>query len=314
MPQITLTDPSGGFWTVGVDNAGDLNLTSTTSQPIVGLNNVLQSPNGTLYQLGVNSVGQLTTTQIGSGSTYSPQDAINLVQQFIHGLPVSGVQAQVCDLINSMIWVFYPWEWTVSTLTPITCVDGQQDYTIAAADIAAILRPTTLRIARTDVSPQEFRELGLLANMPIELTRKGGLETIRTAGYFGSSNIIRLQYPTGIASPQVLQIQGFYQARPTKIITSNMTTVFDFPDHYFNVFVEGVKWKLYQLSDDPRAGGAQYTKNGTKFIGYSGQLGVFFDAVLSMARTEDLKNGDEFMFPEDPLGVGRSYWPGLYGL
>lgn len=282
---------------------------------------IVASPNGTYYQIGADNNGNLTTTAVSatgaslvSTSTYTPNDAISLVQNFVHGIPLTNVQAQVCDLINSMIWVFYPWEWSIAALTAITCTNGTQDYGLATADAAAMLRPTTLRIVRTDVSPNEYRELGLLANMPVELTRMGGLETIRTCGYFGSSQIIRLQYPTQIASPTVLQIQGFYQVKPTKITSSNMGTVFSFPDHYFNVFVEGLKWKLYQLSDDPRAGTAQYTKNGQSLRGYSGQLGVFFDAVLQMARTEDLKNGDEFEFPEDPLGVGRSYWPGLYGL
>jgi len=93
-----------------------------------------------------------------------------------------------------------------------------------------------------------------------------------------------------------------------------MSTILPFPDHFFNVFVEGVKWKIYQLGDDPRAGTAQHSKNGSMTRAYSGQLGVFMDMLLSMARDEDLKTGDEFSFPEQPLGVGRSWWPGLYGV
>ncbi len=41
---------------------------------------------------------------------------------------------------------------------------------------------------------------------------------------------------------------------------------------------------------------------------------MFMDQLLAMARTEDLGQGDEFSFPEQALGVGRSYWPGLYGI
>ena len=33
-----------------------------------------------------------------------------------------------------------------------------------------------------------------------------------------------------------------------------------------------------------------------------------------MARTEDLNAGDQWQFPEQPLGIGRSYWPGLFGI
>lgn len=282
---------------------------------------ILASPNGTFYQLGVDNNGNLTTVAVSaagasltSTATYTPNDAITLVQNFVHGIPLANVQSQVCDIINSLIWTFYPWGWSIATLTAINCVDGQQDYPLAGADAAVILRPLSIRIVRTDVTPVEHRELEFLANLPIELTRKGGTETITACGYLPSSQTIRLLYPTGISGTQALQLQGFYQIKPTKITSLNMSSVFSFPDVYFPVFVEGVKWKMYQLSDDPRAGTAQYQKNGNTVRGYSGQLGVFMDALLQMARTEDLQQGDEFQFPQQPLGVGRSYWPGLYGL
>lgn len=244
-------------------------------------------------------------------STYSPQDALNLVQNFAHGVPISNVQANVCDMVHSMLWVFYPWRWSVASLTPITCVNGVQDYVPTNTDI---LRPLKLRMVRTDITPIEYREMGLLANLSPELSRMGGLDTVTSAGWFPSGNIIRLLYAASVGGTQVLQIQGEYQQIPIKITNSNLSTPFLFPDHFFNTFVEGLKWKIYQLADDPRAGAIQYSKNGSMNRTYTGQLGMFMDATLAMARTEDLGAGDEFSFPEQPLGVGRSYWPGLYGI
>ena len=244
-------------------------------------------------------------------STYSPQDAINLVQNFAHGIPLSNVQSAVCDMLHSMIWVFYPWRWTINALTPITTVNGVQDYTPTNTDI---LRPLRIQLVRTDVTPNEFRELSLLANLSPELSRQGGLETITSAGWYPSGNFIRLMYAAQVGGTQVLQIQGFYQKIPTKITDSNLSTPFLFPDHFFNTFVEGLKWKIYQLADDPRAGTIQYSRNGSMMRTYTGQLGMFMDQLLAMARTEDLGQGDEFSFPEQALGVGRSYWPGLYGV
>ena len=246
--------------------------------------------------------------------TYTPNDAIALAQSFGHGVPVAAVQSQVCDVINSMMWTFYPWSWTIATLTPLTCADGTQDYTLNANDTSQMLRPLTFRLVRTDVTPNEYRELELKANLPVELTRKGGLETITSCGYFASSNFVRLNYAASVGTGQTLQIQGFYQLAPTKITSSNMGTAFAFPDYYFSVFMEGLKWKIYQLSDDPRAGAMQYAKNGSMTRQYTGQLGAFMDALLQMARTEDLQAGDEFEFPSQPIGVGRNYWPGLYGV
>src|SRR5437868_3101194 len=120
--------------------------------------------------------------------TYSPQDAINLVQNFGHGIPLAAVQSQLADIVHSMMWTFYPWGWSIKSFTPLTCVDGQQDYTPADTDI---LRPLKLRLARTDVTPKEYRELGLLANLSPELSRRGGLESITSIGYFPSGPFFR---------------------------------------------------------------------------------------------------------------------------
>ena len=244
-------------------------------------------------------------------STYTPQNAVDLVKDFAHGVAISDNSAAwMCDIIHSMMWTFYPWSWTISSLTPITLVDGTQDYTPTNTDI---LRPTLLRIARTDVTPNEARELALLSNLGVELTRKGGLDTITACGIL-STGAIRLNYAASVGIGQVLQLQGFYQKTPTAITKDLMQTPFSFPDYYFNVFVEGLKWQFYTFADDQRAGSASYSKNGSMTRQYNGYYAVFTDALLTMARTEDLKGGDEFMFPEQSLGNGRSYWPGLYGL
>jgi len=251
--------------------------------------------------------------------SYSPNDALTVVQNLVHGVPTAAIQAQACDQVNSMIWTFYPWAWTIKSLTPINCSQGTQDYAPTNTDI---LRPLKLRLVRTDVTPNEFREMALLANLSPELTRTGGLETITSCGWYASGPFIRLMYAASVSGTQTLQIQGEYQAVPTTITAANITSTFaqlgignnGLPDRYFNGFVEGLLWKLYQLSDDPRAGTMQYAKNGSYMRQYSGQLGIFMDALLQMARTEDLASGDQFEFPAQPLGVGRSYWPGLYGV
>lgn len=244
--------------------------------------------------------------------TYTPTDAVTLVQKYAHGIPLdTTLQANVCDIVNSMMWMVYPWSWSVQNFTAITCIQGQQDYNVVDTNV---LRPLVIRLVRTDITPNEYRELSLLANLPVEVTRTGGLDTITSAGYFASGPFIRLLYAAAVSGTEVMQIQGFYQKQPTKITSGTMSTPFAFPDQYFDVFVEGLKWKIYQLEDDQRAGAIQYSKNGSQMRVYTGQLGLFLDQLREMARTEDLQTGDEFSFPEQALGVGRSYWPGLYGV
>lgn len=366
-------------------------------------------------------------------STYSPQDALNLVQQFAHGVPLTNVQANLCDMINSLIWTFYPWGWSIGNLTATNLnqqtqaagspptggalfTGNQQDYTltgawftfpinlqfggttnnnfgggwpialatastagltesgstvtvtltyphnlptdssvvgltgtitgatvsgynttltitsvpstttvvgtIATAGLAnsggsgdpGILRPILIRICRLDCDPAEYRELMALSGLGVELSRTAGIDTMKGYQWFPSQNMMRFDVSPQVSTGQIIQLQGIYQTKPTKITNSNLTTPFAFPDYYFDVFVEGLKWKIYQLSDDPRAGGIGVTRNGHQIQSFTGQYGVFYQMLQQMARTEDLNSGDQFQFPEQSLGVGRSYWPGLYGV
>ena len=243
--------------------------------------------------------------------TYTPQQAINLVTQFVHGAPIAGVESNVCDMINSMMWIYYPWSWTVASLNPISLVDGVQDYSPTNTNISRFLK---VRLVRTDVTPNEARELAMLADLGVELTRKGGIDSNTAFGYFAGTNILRLMLAASVGTGQTIQIQGEYVMNPTRITDATMNTPFTFPDQYFNTFIEGIKWKIYQLTDDPRAGGIQMVKNGRFEQIFTGQYGLFMSQLNYAARTEDLSRGDQFQFPETGLGMGRSFWPGLYGL
>lgn len=366
-------------------------------------------------------------------SSYSPNDAIAFAQNMIHGSPVTNVSAAACDMANTFMWTFYPWGWSIASLTPTSLnqqtqgsgspptggaqfTGNQQDYyltgawfsypisllvggtannnygggwpialanastpgltesgftvtvtlnyphnlptgtilagqtgTINGANVAGynttltitnipsttsivgtiatsglansggsgdpnILRPLKMRICRLDSDPPEYRELAALSSLGPEFSRTAGIDTMKAYGWFSSSNFIRFDVAPQVSVGQLIQLQGEYQMKPTKITNSNLSTPFAFPDHYFEVFMEGLLWKLYQLTDDARAGGIQVNRNGTQMQIFTGQFGVFYQMLQQMARTEDLGNGDQFQFPEQSLGVGRSYWPGILGV
>jgi hypothetical protein len=365
-------------------------------------------------------------------STYSPQDAINLVTQYAHGAPLSLTATQVVDQINSIIWRWYPWGWSIASLTQTNLTQlthgagspptgganftgNQQDYTITGAwftfpininfsgttnnnfgggfivkaspnglsmsggtvtintqyahnlplgTVVAgltgtiisdgaitgyngavvtitsvptnlqiigtmspsgltasggsgspnILRPLKMRIARLDTNPPEYRELAALGNLSPELSRTAGIDTMKAVGWFSSQDFFRFDLCPQVSVGQIIQLLGEYQTLPIKITNTNLTVPFPFPDEYFNVLDAGLLWRVYQLLDDPRAGGAQMSENGSSIKQYTGQMGMFMAMLKEMSRTEDLGAGDEFMYPEQPLGAGRSYWPGLYGI
>ncbi len=364
-------------------------------------------------------------------STYSPQDAVNLVQVYSHGAPLAVPAPNIVDMVASAIWRYYPWGWSILSLTQTNMTQltqgagspptggsqftgNQQDYTITGGwfifpinlqfggttnnnfgggfiiqktpnglsmsggtvtintlyahnlptgttlagltgtiinddtlgyngatvtittvptstqivgtmtptGLAAsggsgaplILRPLKMRLGRIDTNPPEYRELAALANLSPELSRTAGIDTMSAVGWFASQSFFRLMNSPQVSQGQIIQLLGEYQTRPAKITAANMTTPFAFPDDYFNVLDAGLLWKVYQLTDDPRAGTAQLSRNGSMMEQFTGQFGVFMGLLKEMARTEDLGAGDEFMYPESPLGVGRSYWPGLYGI
>jgi hypothetical protein len=171
-----------------------------------------------------------------------------------------------------------------------------------------------MRIARLDTNPPEYRELAALANLSPELSRTAGIDTMKAVGWFSSQNFFRFDTSPQVSLGQIIQLLGEYQFLPVKITSGTLSVPFPFPDEYFNVVDAGILWRVYQLTDDPRAGTAQLSENGNMVKSYTGQLGVYMNMLKEMARTEDLGSGDEFRYPADSLGVGRSYWPGLYGV
>lgn len=363
-------------------------------------------------------------------STYTPKDAIDLVTAYAHGAPLTVPTPNIVDMVNNIMWRYFPWGWSILSLTQTNLsqltqgpgapptggaqfTGNQQDYivtgawflfpinlqfggltnnnfgggfiiqktpnglsesgstvtlntqyphnlpvgtalagltgTISGATIAGynttltitsvpsnmqiigtivatglansggsgdpgILRPLKMRIARLDTNPPEYRELAALANLSPELSRTAGIDTMSSVGWFSSQNFFRLMNAPQVSQGQIIQLLGEYQTHPIKITAVNLTAPFPFPDDYFNVVDAGLLWKVYQLLDDPRAGSAQLSRNGNMIEQFTGQLGVFMGAMKEMARLEDLGSGDEFRYPESPLGVGRSYWPGLYGV
>jgi hypothetical protein len=363
-------------------------------------------------------------------STYTPTNAISLVQQYAHGAPLTTPAPTIVDMVNSIMWRYYPWGWSIASLTETNLVQltqgigsaptgganftgNQQDYYITGAwftfpinlqvggsttnsygggfviqespnglsesgstvtvntllehnlpvgtslagqtgtiicdanssyngtltitsipsttqivgtfgttglpasggsGTPSILRPIKMRIARLDSNPPEYRELAALANLGPELSRTAGVDTMKGIGWFSSQCFFRFDVSPQVSVGQIIQLLGEYQTLPTKITSGNLSTPFPFPDEYFNVLDAGLLWKVYQLIDDPRAGSMQLVTNGARQLQYTGQLAVFMTMLQEMARTEDLNAGDEFRFPEQPLGVGRSYWPGLYGI
>jgi len=236
-------------------------------------------------------------------TTFNPQDAINLATALNHKAPSSTMQVYACNIVNAFIWTAFPWNWTKQALTQITLVDGQQDYSLGGTDLTTFYRFSKIEIQNTSVSPTASRRLNQKNDLSVELVTKGGLETIRFFSWEATINKIRLDYPAAVPSGTTLVLNGEFQKQPTQITGSNLTTAFAAPDHYFQVFVEGLRWKFYELTDDPRAGTTQFVKGRAV---NTGQKASFMDAFQSMREAEDFSDGEDVIFPSGgSLGPSR---------
>jgi hypothetical protein len=262
--------------------------------------------------------GFIVQTAANSGLTEAGT-TVTINTLYAHNLPLGATLAGttgtvICD--NSSAWNNLTV--TITTVPTTTQIVGTATGGLptpnGGSGLPAILRPLKMRLARLDTNPPEYRELAALGNLSPELSRTAGIETMGNVGWFASQSFFRLMNSPQVSQGQIIQLLGEYQTRPTKVTNANLTVPFPFPDDYFNVMDAGVLWKVYQLTDDPRAGGAGLSRNGSMIEQFTGQFGAFMSLLKEMARTEDLGAGDEFRYPEQPLGVGRSYWPGLYGI
>lgn len=246
-------------------------------------------------------------------STFAPQDLINVATALNHKAPSSTMQVYAVNLVNARVWTRYPWDWTLQTMTQISLIDGQQDYSLGGSDLAAFYRFKKLELQLTSTTPTRSQRLNQKNDLSVELVSKGGIDTIRFFSWEMPEAKLRLDYAAAVPSGTTLALNGKFQKIPTAITSSNLTTTLVAPDHYFNVLLEGVRWKFYELTDDPRAGNTQETTNNK--AGRTGQYAIFMDALDDMARAEDLSDGEDTLFPGGgTLATGReNQWPRVYG-
>jgi hypothetical protein len=186
-------------------------------------------------------------------------------------------------------------------LTAISLSDGTQDYSIDAGD-TDVYKVLRVRIVRTDTTPDQYHDLGMRDWLPPNLDTASMLSQ-RAAAHEPVSSKIRLESAIAIGSGTTLEIQGEYWTDPAKITDQTLGDAFSFDDTYFPVFVDGMKWKLFQYVNDSRAGTITTDRSGRKT--YTGQLGIFMEGLWNMMQDEDY-GADGTEFPDAPIGESAS--------
>ncbi len=234
--------------------------------------------------------------------TYSPQDAIDHLELHVKDIPVFELDAVMCDAVSSIMYSEWMWRWTITAFTAIPLVDGQQDYTL----------PTTLyrldhaRIVRTDTSPDTY-----LPDLNVAETLSPNLNpcsaySIRAITHDATTNKLRLERAMSVSTGETWELQGGHQPNHTKIDESTIKSAFWVPDHYFHVYIEGLKWKLYEYADDSRAGVVTIDRMGNRQA--AGQAGKFYMGLDVMRQAEDRGSGNASEYPDEPFGVSSSYY------
>jgi hypothetical protein len=231
------------------------------------------------------------------------------VKKYIKDLPITAIDAEACDQVSSTMYIEAFWRWTLQNITPasIPLVDGTQDYSVPTN----LYRMWRARIVRTDTTPDQYNEIGVKEFLPPDLNPASPW-IMRAMCHEESLGKLRLEQAASISTGETYELQGEYQLNPTKITSLTLGDPFWFPDVYFPVFCEGLKWKLFEYADDARAGTVTIDRHGNRQT--TGQAGKFYFALDMMKQAEDFGSGDSSEFPDEPFGVSSFNGMGsIYG-
>ncbi len=231
--------------------------------------------------------------------TYAWNDLVNVGSTYGKGIPLSRVNAQICDFVSQDMYIEYPWKQTITNTAngAIPLIDSKQDYTCFAPNIMRALKAS---IVRTDTTPNESRDLDVVNDLSVDLYPRSYVG-IRAMSLQQAIGLFRLEAAVNIPSGIQCELRVDYQFDPIKVTSLNQ--IIWFQDHYAVVALEGLLYWVYKLADDNRSGNAQTDAFG-RVIGYTGQLGIYKAALNRMKMAEDY-GFTESVFPSDPMGLPR---------
>jgi hypothetical protein len=243
-------------------------------------------------------------------TTYTGQNAYDDALTYSRNITIpSATQIRLVDSVNSEIWTYFPWPWTLQTLTAISLAANTQDYALSGSD-TNFRSLTKAWITRTDTAPDKYYgPLSIVDYLLPELDVKGVVNQRQIAYQRVAGNLrFRLEYSVVLGSGVAAQIDGEYWGNPTKI--TSLSSTFNFPDEFFTVLVKGLIYYISRWAGDSRAGGMQMDRSGNRT--FTGAWASYQDALLSMAASYDMVT--QFQSPSEPLGAYRGGSPALYGI
>jgi hypothetical protein len=231
--------------------------------------------------------------------TYSWNDLVSVGSSYGKGIPLSKVNAKICDFVSQDMYQEYPWKQTITNTAKgtIPLIDSQQDFPCSAPNI---MRPLKAELWRTDTIPPTTRELSIVRDLGVDLYPRSYI-SISQVSLQQSFGKFRLNAAVNVPTGMMLELRVDYQIDPIKVVSLNQIIWFD--DRFAVVALEGLLYWVYKLADDGRAGSAT-TDAYNRVTGYTGQLGTYKSALGRMKASEDFGFTDS-VFPSEPMGVPR---------
>ena len=99
--------------------------------------------------------------------SYSWQDLVSVGSTYGKGIPLSKVNAQICDFVSQDMYQEYPWKQAITNTAngAIPLLDSVQDYDCFAPNI---MRPLKAWLCRTDTTPNETRDLTIVKDLSVD--------------------------------------------------------------------------------------------------------------------------------------------------
>lgn len=223
-------------------------------------------------------------------STYTWQDAVNLLQNEYPRLVANANAAMIVDQVLSLIWNFADWRFAIVNMEPFFLVPGQQDY--GAPNV--VIPSDFLGVRRADLTynvtqpPFQYPPLNIDRTLA-PVAWQGRPEALSWEPSVGKFRVFP-RVPLGIG-PTDYQIAVMYKKLPVRVTASTLGQTMPWDDIYFPTYVEGLRWGFYQNS--PNRSQAERLA----------QWQVFMTLLQKMSANESLNLGDEGLHPQEAWAV-----------
>lgn len=212
-------------------------------------------------------------------------DLVSSMTRYGKGIPSVTINADICDFISQDMYIEFPWKSTITNTAngtiPIT--DSQQDFSAAAPNVMRCLKAA---LVRTDVTPNEVRDLNIVKDLSVDLYPRSWYG-IRAMSLQQANGLFRLEGAVQVPTGMQLELRVDYQINPVKVTDLAQSCWFD--DRYRSIAFEGLLYWIYKLGDDTR---------------FQTQLVIYKQALNRMTQVEEF-GYTESVFPGEPMGLGR---------